>query len=79
MKRMTNNYRVDRASEAVSPPCGMNSVLYAGDNYHAAMHVFNYTEGGKDAWNQPDRNCGVMLSLWNSDKQMYVAKRWKNK
>lgn len=75
---MTNNYRVDRAMEGLSPPCGMNSIRYIGDNYVAAMHVFNHLEGGKDAWNQPDKDYGVMLSMWDSNRNDYVVKRWKS-
>jgi hypothetical protein len=74
-----NNYRVDRAVEALSPPCGMNSILYVGDSHDEALRIFKYAEGGKDAWNQPDRNCGVMLSMWDAGRNMYVTKRWKNK
>ena len=74
-----NNYRVDRAEETATPPCGMNSILYSGDNYIAAMHVFNCTEGGKDMWNQPNKDYGVMLSIWNKDKNDWIVKRWKNK
>lgn len=73
-----NNYRVDRMPEQPSPPCGMNSILYCGDNYVAAMHIFNCMSGGKDAWNNPDHRYGVGLSLWNADRREYVIKRWKS-
>jgi len=72
-----NNYRVDRCEEMPSPPCGMSSILYAGDNYADAMQVFTYTEGGKTAWNEVNHNCGVMLSKWNGEEFRVV--RWKNK
>ncbi len=72
-----NNYRVDRAEESPEPPVGMNSILYVGDNYVAAMHVYRYAEGGKDGWNQPNRAYGVMLSKWDGEK--YAVKMWKNK
>jgi hypothetical protein len=76
---MRNQYRVDRALEALSPPCGMNSILYVGDNYPLAMRVFHATTGGKDAWNVPNRDYGVMLSIWHPERGVYVAKRWKSK
>lgn len=60
------------------PPCGMNSIVYVGDNYATAMHVYNFITGGKDAWNQPNPEYGVGLSLWNPDRREYVTKRWKS-
>jgi hypothetical protein len=72
-----NNYRVDRAEELPERPVGMNSILYCGDNYSEALHVYRHAEGGKDAWNQPNRNYGVMLSKWDGEK--YAVKMWKNK
>ena len=50
-----NTYRVDRAMEGLSPPCGMNSILYIGDSRKCAEQVFNHMDGGKDSWNQPNR------------------------
>lgn len=71
-----NNYRVDRAKESPEPPVGMNSILYVGDSYTTAMHVYRHSVGGKNAWNQPNRDYGVMLSKWNGEK--YSVKMWKN-
>lgn len=74
-----NNYRVDRAMEALSPPCGMNSILYSGDSYREALRVFNYVEGGKTAWGEPHRDYGIMLSIWHPDRGDWIVKRWKSK
>lgn len=74
-----NEYRVDRAMEALSPPCGINSILYVGESLKEALSVFHNATGGKDAWNQPNRDYGVMLSIWHPDRRDYITKRWKNK
>ena len=76
---MPNTYRVDRAMESVSPPCGMNSILYSGDSWSAACRVFAHAEGGKDAWNQPHCLYGVMLSVWNPRRNDWIVNRWKSK
>jgi len=73
-----NNYRVDRAIEGLSPPCGMNSILYIGDSLNDALSVFHHATGGKDAWNQPNRDYGVMLSIWHPNRMDYIVKRWKS-
>lgn len=74
-----NSYRVDRAREVLSPPCGMNSILYVGDDYEEALRVFLESEGGKDAWGRRDPAYGVMLSMWSPNRNDYITKRWKNK
>lgn len=74
-----STYRVDRAMEGLSPPCGMNSILYMGDSRKCAERVFNRMDGGKDAWNRPNRDYGVMLSMWHPGRRYYIAKRWKSK
>lgn len=76
---MSNKYRVDRAMESVSPPCGTNSILYSGDSWAEACAVFNHAIGGKDEWNQPRCLYGVMLSVWNPDRNDWIVKRWKSK
>lgn len=73
-----NTYRVDRAREGLSPPCGMNSLLYLGESLNDALRVFHATPGGKDAWNNPDRTHGVMLSIWHPERNAYITKRWKS-
>ena len=72
-------YRVDRAREALSPPCGMSSILYVGNDYDEALRVYLETTGGKDAWGKPDQTYGVMLSMWHPERNVYITKRWKNK
>jgi len=74
-----NEYRVDRAMEALSPPCGMNSICYIGDSRAAALSVFHNLTGGVDAWGTPDRDYGVMLSVWHPERNAYTVKRWKSK
>lgn len=74
---MMNKYRVDRAMEAPCSPVGMNSILYIGESYVEATKVYIHANGGKDAWNQPHCLYGVMLSIWNPDKNEYMVKRWK--
>ena len=75
---MVNKYRVDRAIEAPAPEVGMNSILYIGDSYEHATKVFMHATGGKDEWNQPNCLYGVMLSIWNPDRNDYMVKRWKS-
>jgi hypothetical protein len=74
-----NTYRVDRSKETVSPPCGMSSVRYLGDNLEEALEVFHHTKGGMDAWDVPNENYGVMLSIWDQGREEYVRKVWKSK
>ena len=71
-----NQYRVDRAEETKTAPVGMNSIIYLGDSYKEASRCFRTTTGGKDAWNQPNQDYGVMLSKWNG--QDYVSQFWKS-
>lgn len=73
-----NEFRVDRAREGVSPPCGMNSIVYVGESLNEALQVYKATSGGKDAWNNLNSEYGVMLSIWNPDRNEFVAKRWKS-
>lgn len=59
-----NTYRVDRTSSRCVP-CGMNSLLYLGDDPRAARRVFSEAQAGLDMWNQPNAAYGVILSVWN--------------
>lgn len=68
-----NKYRVDR-SNTLSTPCGMNSLLYIGDNWDDARQVYNYVDTGKDAWNQPNDAYGVILSVWSDNLRDYIVK-----
>lgn len=61
---MRNQYRVDVADSKVTP-CGMNSLLYLGENVAKAQRAFNLAKGGRDAWGQLNPNYGVILSVWN--------------
>ena len=65
-----NKYRVDRADRGVTP-CGMNSILYIGDNSRQALLVFRNATTGKDAWNQPNPEYGVILSEWSDKHNEY--------
>lgn len=72
-----NHYRVDLATKSLSPPCGMNSIRYIGNDYSTAVFVYLCTAVGKNAWDEPDPAYGVMLSIWDSTRRDYVAKFWK--
>ncbi len=68
-----NEYRVDRAN-SLQVPCGANSIVYIGDSFEDARYVYNQTDPGKDAWNQPNATYGVLLSVWNPDTHDYRIK-----
>lgn len=77
-----NDYRVDRAREGLSPPCGMNSIVYVGESLNDALRVFHATTGGKDGWGNSHgdyADYGVMLSMWHPERNAYITKRWKSK
>ena len=71
-----NKYRVDRANCKVTP-CGMNSIVYIGDNWSKARAVYDTTTGGLDAWGQPNSLYGVILSVWDEGKRDYIVKAVK--
>ena len=62
-----SQYRVDRV-DSRTVPCGMNSILYLGDNWNAAMRVFSKAETGLDAWKQPNPAYGDVLSSWRGQR-----------
>ena len=66
-------YRVDVTTSRYVP-CGMNSIKYLGDDRQDALAVFSETEVGKDVWCKPNAAYGVILSVWNQNKQNYVIK-----
>ena len=66
-------YRVDVASSR-SVPCGMNSIKYLGNDWQDARATFAETEAGEDGWNQPNALYGVILSVWDDNKQQYIIK-----
>jgi len=71
-----NDYRVDRA-DRLTVPCGMNSILYIGDDVAYAREVFSQAQPGLDVWNQPNPDYGVLMSKWNETLQDYVILRRK--
>lgn len=70
---MANSYRVDRANSR-RVPCGMNSILYIGDNWEKARKVYAAAEIGRDSWNNENITYGVILSVWDSSKNDYIVK-----
>ena len=76
MDKILNTYRVDRVS-GMNAPCGMNSILFIGDNQKQANKVFEDAEIGLDWWDKPNSLYGVALSIWNPEKREYVIKRVK--
>ena len=58
------NFRVDRNDSKTSTPCGMNSILYLGDNRRDAQQVFDCAQPGFNHWNEPDKRYGVTLARW---------------
>jgi hypothetical protein len=66
-----NKYRVDR-SDGSRIPCGMNSLIYLGNNYRDALRAFKAAATGLDYWNQPRPEYGVILSQWNDAKLDYA-------
>jgi hypothetical protein len=70
---MTNLYRVDRVTNARAP-LGMNSIRYIGDSWSVARRLFEHAATGLDAWDQPNAAYGVVLSVWDANKNEYVVK-----
>ena len=59
-----NKYRVDRNNKR-HVPCGMNSIIYIGNNLIEAKRRYQQTLTGFDWWSKVDNNYGVILSEWN--------------
>lgn len=59
-----NKYRVDRNNKR-HVPCGMNSIIYIGNDLNEAKRRFQQTLTGFDCWSKVDNNYGVILSEWN--------------
>jgi len=59
-----SNIRVDRSISDSRVPCGMNSLLYYGNNWNHARDAFHDASPGYDAWNKPNGAYGVILSIW---------------
>lgn len=58
-----NRYRVDRNNDG-HVPCGMNSIIYLGDNLSEAKRRFQQTLTGFDCWGKVNSTYGVILSEW---------------
>ena len=69
-----NDYRIDRANRRITP-CGMNSILYIGDSHLKAEEVFHNAELGRDAWNNPNNEYGIIFSVWRNGEYVVVASR----
>lgn len=74
---MANKYRVDRNACAlgVSVPCGMNSLLYLGDNALEARKAFDVAEPGLDSWGRPNATFGVTMAVWNGENYIVKCKK----
>ena len=73
-----NTIRVDRVFRPFlgqCAPCGMNSIIYIGDDMNKAIRVFQNAVTGKDKWNNADPEYGVSLSIWNGND--FITKRIK--
>lgn len=66
-------YRVDRCKGPIAP-CGMNSLLYLGDDWRAANRAYDNAETGLDPWGQPNTVYGVALFIWDGKDW-----RWKRR
>ena len=67
-----NKYRVDRNNSS-TVPCGMNSILYIGDNLVEARRQFELALTGFDWWGKVDGSYGVILSQWTGSDYKIIA------
>ena len=67
-----NTYRVDR-SDSLNVPCGMNSILYIGDNRNKAISIFKRALIGLDTWCGENHGYGVLFSKWDDKKNDYIV------
>lgn len=58
-----SDYRVDRV-DSKHVPCGMNSILYIGNNFNKAIKIFNEAKTGFNQYNEKDESYGVVISKW---------------
>lgn len=71
-----NNFRVDRIHrDAENPPAGMNSILYIGDSFGHAEHVYLAAEPGRTPWGKRDPEYELALSKWDESKRDYLIVR----
>lgn len=73
---MGTRFRVDRA-DSIRTPVGMNALRYVGNSLRDANRTFDVLLPGFDAWDQPNRAYGVLLSEWDYAKRCYVARNFK--
>lgn len=69
-----NKYRVDR-NDSKSVPCGMNSIVYIGDNKRKARLTFVESNIGIDTWGQSNPDHGLTLSEHNGTDYTIVDTR----
>jgi hypothetical protein len=69
-----NKFRVDRA-RLPRVPCGMNAIVYVGDNFNSARKVFDNTQTKRDAWGKHNDAYGLVLSRWDGKQYNIVAMR----
>jgi hypothetical protein len=74
---MGTKYRVDRSMAKLGghPPCGMNSLLYLGDNEKLALEVFNVSPPGYSPWGSRNASYGITMAVWNGTD--FIVKRQK--
>lgn len=68
------NIRVDLV-DSRRVPCGMNSIVYLGNDINKAVKSYNETPTGVDQWHKPNKGWGVILSIWGGSE--YIIKREK--
>lgn len=66
-----SDYRVDLV-DSMSVPCGMNSIVYIGDDPTDARATFMVTPVGLDAWGRQNGHYGVVLSRWSYAEGDYI-------
>lgn len=66
------DYRVDRTDQPRTP-CGMNSIIYLGDDPYDARAVFESANPGFTGWNEESATHGVVLSRWSYAEGDYVV------
>ena len=57
-----NKYRVDRNNKR-HVPCGMNSIIYIGNNLIEAKRRYQLALTGFDCWGKVNNNYGIVLEL----------------
>jgi len=66
-------FRVDRNKSRTKVPCGMNSIIYVGDQFNVAYAIFKESFPGIDEWGQVDKLYCVTLAEWSSFKKDYIV------